>query len=163
MRSGRTPGASTTSPNAKVPLLVLHPEDDPIVKVEQARMLAEAAKDNDLVRVWILPAGSHGLLEAADPNWTHAVYRTFFERWATYAERTVRAGQRARPPSWFTPRRSPGSASHADEEANEWTSDILRRLIWAGLLAATGALATVAAHRLSEVIWRRVFNEEPPE
>ena len=42
-------------------------------------------------------------------------------------------------------------------------SEILRRLIWAGLLAATGALATVAAHRLSEVIWRRVFNEEPPE
>ncbi len=74
---------------AKVPLLVLHPEDDPIIKVDQARMLSEAAKDNDLVRVWILPAGSHGLLEAADPSWTHAVYRTFFERWATYAERTV--------------------------------------------------------------------------
>jgi predicted alpha/beta-fold hydrolase len=76
-------------PNSKVPLLVLHPEDDPIVRVEQARMLAEAAKDNDLVRVWILPAGSHGLLDAADPRWTNAVYRTFFERWATYAERTV--------------------------------------------------------------------------
>ena len=77
---------------ATVPLLVLHPEDDPIVKVEQARMLAEAAKDNDLVRVWIVRAGSHGLLEAADPQWTHAVYRTFFERWATYAERTLPQG-----------------------------------------------------------------------
>jgi len=76
-------------PGAKVPLLILHPEDDFIVKVEHARMLAEAAKDNDLVRVWVLPAGSHGLLEAADPRWTHAVYRTFFERWATYAERPV--------------------------------------------------------------------------
>jgi alpha-beta hydrolase superfamily lysophospholipase len=75
-------------PNAKVPLLILHPEDDPIIKVDQGRLLAEAAKDNDLVRVWILPAGSHGLLEAADPQWTHAVYRTYFERWATYAERT---------------------------------------------------------------------------
>jgi predicted alpha/beta-fold hydrolase len=75
--------------NAKVPLLVLHPEDDPIIKVDQARMLAEAAKDNDLVRVWILGAGSHGLLEAADPRWTHLVYRTFFERWATYAERAI--------------------------------------------------------------------------
>jgi pimeloyl-ACP methyl ester carboxylesterase len=74
-------------PNAKVPLLVLHPEDDYIVKVEQGRELAQASKENDLVRVWILPAGSHGLLEAADPQWTHAVYRTFFERWATYAER----------------------------------------------------------------------------
>jgi predicted alpha/beta-fold hydrolase len=77
--------------NAKVPLLILHPEDDPIVKVEQARTLAAAAEANDLVRVWILPTGSHGLLEAADPTWTHAVYRTFFERWAKYAERP--AGQ----------------------------------------------------------------------
>jgi hypothetical protein len=42
-------------------------------------------------------------------------------------------------------------------------SDIMRRLIWAGLLAGTGALATVAAHRVSEVIWRSVFNEDPPE
>ena len=92
-----------------MPLLILHPEDDPIVKVEQAPMLAEAAKGNDLVRVWILPAGSHGLLEAADPHWTHAVYRTFFERWATYAERP--AGRpTGRPLSWFTPRKSPGSA-----------------------------------------------------
>ena len=78
-------------PSAKVPLLILHPEDDPIVKVEQARTLAMAAEANDLVRVWILPTGSHGLLEAADPTWTHAVYRTFFERWAKYAERP--AGQ----------------------------------------------------------------------
>jgi predicted alpha/beta-fold hydrolase len=75
------------APNAKVPLLILHPEDDPIIKVEQARKLAAAAEGNDLVRVWILPTGSHGLLEAADPTWTHAVYRTFFERWANYAER----------------------------------------------------------------------------
>ena len=42
-------------------------------------------------------------------------------------------------------------------------SEIVRRLIWAGMLAATGALATVAAHRISEVLYRRVFNEEPPE
>lgn len=75
--------------DAKVPLLVLHPDDDGIVKVDHARMLAEAAKGNDLVRVWVLPAGSHGLLEAADADWTQAVYRAFLERWATYAERTV--------------------------------------------------------------------------
>jgi predicted alpha/beta-fold hydrolase len=72
---------------ARVPLLILHPEDDPIVKVEQARIFADAAKGNDLVRVWILPHGSHGLLEAADPRWTHAVYRTYFERWGSYPER----------------------------------------------------------------------------
>jgi dipeptidyl aminopeptidase/acylaminoacyl peptidase len=69
-----------------VPLLVLHPVDDQIVKVDQARLLDEAAEKNDLVRVWILPAGAHGLLETADASWTHAVYRSFFERWAGYAE-----------------------------------------------------------------------------
>lgn len=42
-------------------------------------------------------------------------------------------------------------------------SDIIRRLIWAGMLAATGAFATVAAHRFSGVLYRRLFNEEPPE
>jgi predicted alpha/beta-fold hydrolase len=73
--------------DAKVPLLILHPEDDHIVKVDQARILEEAARGNDLVRVWLLPAGSHGLLDAADPRWTQAIYRIFFERWATYAER----------------------------------------------------------------------------
>ena len=73
--------------NAKVPLLILHPEDDQIVRVDQARILEQASEGNDLVRVWILPAGQHGLLETADRDWTHAVYRTFFERWARYAER----------------------------------------------------------------------------
>ena len=42
-------------------------------------------------------------------------------------------------------------------------SDILRRLFWAVLLSATGALATVTATRVSEVIWRSVFNEDPPQ
>ena len=73
----------------KVPLLVLHPEDDHIIKVDQARILEQAARGNDLVRVWVLPAGSHGLLEAADPRWTQGIYRIFFERWATYAERAA--------------------------------------------------------------------------
>jgi predicted alpha/beta-fold hydrolase len=74
-------------PNTKVPLLILHPEDDHIVKVEQARILKEAAAGNDLVRVWILPSGQHGLLETADRDWTQTVYRDFFERWARYSER----------------------------------------------------------------------------
>ncbi|MBM3666910.1 MAG: alpha/beta fold hydrolase [Actinobacteria bacterium] len=73
--------------DAKVPLLVLHPSDDHIVKVDQARLLADAARGNDNVRVWILPAGAHGLLETADADWTQAVYRGFFERWASFAER----------------------------------------------------------------------------
>ena len=39
----------------------------------------------------------------------------------------------------------------------------MKRLMWSGLLAATGALAAIAANRMSVVIWRRVFDEDPPE
>ena len=42
-------------------------------------------------------------------------------------------------------------------------NDILRRLLWAGLVAATGALATVVANRVAAAIWGRVFGEDPPE
>lgn len=42
-------------------------------------------------------------------------------------------------------------------------NDVVRRLLWAGLVAATGALASIAAHRFSAFIWQRVFDEEPPE
>ena len=41
-------------------------------------------------------------------------------------------------------------------------NDLMRRLVWGGLLAAVGALASLGAHRLSEAIYRRTFNEEPP-
>ncbi len=40
---------------------------------------------------------------------------------------------------------------------------MVRRLLWAGLLAATGALASLAAHKASTAIWYRVFSEDPPE
>jgi hypothetical protein len=42
-------------------------------------------------------------------------------------------------------------------------SPLLKRLMWSGLLAGTGALATLLAARVSAVIWKRVFDEDPPE
>jgi hypothetical protein len=42
-------------------------------------------------------------------------------------------------------------------------SPLLKRLLWSGLLAGTGALATIVATRLASIIWMRVFGEEPPE
>jgi hypothetical protein len=42
-------------------------------------------------------------------------------------------------------------------------SDAVRKLIWAGMLAATGAVASIVAHRAAEALWVRVFDEEPPE
>jgi hypothetical protein len=42
-------------------------------------------------------------------------------------------------------------------------NEIVKRLAWSGLLAASSALASIVAARLAAVVWRRVFEEEPPE
>jgi hypothetical protein len=42
-------------------------------------------------------------------------------------------------------------------------NEIVKRLVWSGLLAASSALASIAASRLAAVVWRRVFEEDPPE
>ena len=42
-------------------------------------------------------------------------------------------------------------------------NEIVRRLIWTGMLAASGALASVVAHRVSATLYMRIFGEEPPE
>lgn len=42
-------------------------------------------------------------------------------------------------------------------------NEIVRRLIWSGLLAATGALASIVAARASALIYRRLFDEDPPD
>lgn len=72
---------------ARVPVLILHPDDDHVIPVRHAHMLAEAAAGNDRVRVWTLPGGGHGALDAVDRDWTYSVYRRYFERWATYPDR----------------------------------------------------------------------------
>ena len=42
-------------------------------------------------------------------------------------------------------------------------SDIVKRLMWSGLLAGLGAISSIVSHRLGTAVWRRVFDEEPPE
>jgi hypothetical protein len=42
-------------------------------------------------------------------------------------------------------------------------NDVVKRLIWAGLLAGIGALASVVTSKVAALIWRRVFGEDPPE
>ena len=39
----------------------------------------------------------------------------------------------------------------------------MKRLIWSGLLAGFGALASIAASRAAAVTFRRLFDEDPPE
>jgi len=39
----------------------------------------------------------------------------------------------------------------------------MKRLVWSGMVAGLGALASLASTRLAAVIWMRIFGEEPPE
>ena len=42
-------------------------------------------------------------------------------------------------------------------------NEMVKRLMWSGLVAAIGALASVATSRIAALIWHRVFGEDPPE
>jgi hypothetical protein len=42
-------------------------------------------------------------------------------------------------------------------------NDITKRLVWSGLLAAFGAIASIVASRAAAVAFRRIFDEDPPE
>jgi len=42
-------------------------------------------------------------------------------------------------------------------------NDITKRLVWSGLLAAFGAVASIVASRAAAVAFRRIFDEDPPE
>jgi hypothetical protein len=42
-------------------------------------------------------------------------------------------------------------------------NEIVKRLVWSGLLTVSSALASLAAARVAAFAWRRLFNEEPPE
>jgi hypothetical protein len=43
------------------------------------------------------------------------------------------------------------------------SNDLTKRLLWSGLLAGLGALASIAVQRTATLIWRRLFDEDPPE
>lgn len=42
-------------------------------------------------------------------------------------------------------------------------NDIVKRLVWSGMLAAAGAIASVVATRVAAFAYRRVFEEDPPD
>ena len=42
-------------------------------------------------------------------------------------------------------------------------NELVKRLVWSGLLAGLGALASIATTRVAAMIWRRMYGEEPPE
>ena len=42
-------------------------------------------------------------------------------------------------------------------------SDVVKRLMWSGLVAGLGALSGMVVHRVPTMVWRRLFDEDPPE
>jgi hypothetical protein len=42
-------------------------------------------------------------------------------------------------------------------------NDLVKRLMWSGLLAGIGALSTILANRVAAAIWVRLFDEDPPD
>jgi hypothetical protein len=42
-------------------------------------------------------------------------------------------------------------------------NDLVKRLVWSGLLAGTGALASIVAARAAALIYRRIYDEDPPD
>jgi hypothetical protein len=43
------------------------------------------------------------------------------------------------------------------------SNEMVKRLVWSGLLAGLGALASIATTRAAAMIWRRIYGEDPPE
>ena len=42
-------------------------------------------------------------------------------------------------------------------------NDLVKRLVWSGLLAGIGALASLVTTRVAAVVYRRLYDEDPPE
>ena len=42
-------------------------------------------------------------------------------------------------------------------------NDLVKRLVWSALLAGIGALASLATTRAAAVVFRRIYDEDPPE
>ena len=47
------------------------------------------------------------------------------------------------------------------ESAPMTDSPLVKRLLWSGMIAGIGALASLVSTRVAALIWMRVFGEEP--
>jgi hypothetical protein len=41
-------------------------------------------------------------------------------------------------------------------------NEIVKRLVWSGIVAGIGAIAAITARKVAEQLWIRLFNEPPP-
>jgi hypothetical protein len=45
----------------------------------------------------------------------------------------------------------------------ELDNPVVKRLVWSGLLAGLGAVASIVTARIAALIYQRAFGEDPPE
>ena len=72
------------------------------------------------------------------------------------------------PRAWSSTRSAAGSRRHPPArpclvESRAVDNDLVKRLVWSGMLAGVGALATIVANRVATAIWIRIFDEDPPD
>lgn len=41
-------------------------------------------------------------------------------------------------------------------------NEVVKRLMWMGFVAGVEALASIAAVKFAMVLWRRIYDEDPP-
>lgn len=54
-------------------------------------------------------------------------------------------------------------AAPASDLLARMDNDLVKRLVWSGLLAGVGALASIATTRVAALVYRRIYGEDPPE
>ncbi len=42
-------------------------------------------------------------------------------------------------------------------------NEMVKRLVWSGVLAGVGALVSILANRVATMVWIRIFDEDPPD
>lgn len=48
------------------------------------------------------------------------------------------------------------------EKVPAMQNDMVKKLVWSGVMAGVSALAAIAARKVAEQVWIRVFDEPPP-
>ena len=48
-------------------------------------------------------------------------------------------------------------------ESAPMENELVKRLVWSGMLAGVGALSTIVANKIATELWVRLFNEDPPD
>jgi hypothetical protein len=66
-------------------------------------------------------------------------------------------------PSWHVSRGGAAGIVRPTTRLRRMENELVKRVMWSGLLTAVGAVASLITQRTAAYLWRRLFDEEPPE